>query len=784
MPKSYDPKKHLGVIVPRHGGTIYLDLTPKDPYDRQNVGPLDRSKYNIGPYSGPMPVQRPGPDLTHTTTIQGAALGETPTTTRPGFRSSELDPIEPMDEARLEKARLAFADFSDEYIRRALADITENISAWDMEPEARRAYVERGVKLGINISPKLLRASGVTDPRAKPTSKPEGDIEKELDTTVRGDAVREKDPYAGYATIRPGGDPIDGPEYRPETTNGGGPLARPLELDQQFNNAVNIIVKHYTEHGWSGSDDMVGELEQLLITVLENEGIKYGNREIFEAMGSMLSQLGSVDSRVMDLEGADAYSGSFVDWERDRIDLTVDDGPEIDYSSYGGIPTGYTKSPIPGAPPSGRGGQEVTRGEGPDIDVTQLPGYEEYRQFEGESTYADVGGVFDPALGRGVQNRKDAEAVFRWARGIAIGVFQDPRTGGWLKDGIPTTDEDRDEIILAQERDDWLGQAWQVHTASIDSQKAVQDAYNNSLRDNKREALERETTRKNDEHRFRRESELAQAESKAASLELRARHAREDESAKEEHDRRLDIIDQGHINNLALTERQHESSSLLLQRQFDIQYEMTTLEQQFKGEQANLDRSLEAANLIEARRASKSLEGLRQQEVDIQQRRVALDTFNSISQNPAMLYFAQQTGMLSQLGDIFGDGGDTLQGIMADIQESPANENIQEFARLSSFDQTINQFKLGAQQGVATKDVPGTLRGPSPGGRGILRPVPLDAPIQPGSASGGPFLGGPKLPSVGMELDVRTGDGGAVNPQKIPKSVPNPYGTVGIQGGF
>jgi hypothetical protein len=428
-------------------------------------------------------------------------------------------------------------------------------------------------------------------------------------------------------------------------------------------------------------------------------------------------------------------------------------------------------SASPGITNTGAPNNQVST-DNQDIDVTQLPGYEEYRQFIGESNYVDNGGVFDPALGRGVQNRKDAEAVFRWARGIAAGVFQDPRTGQWMKDGIPGV-ATIDEIKLAQERDDWLAQAWQVQTASIESQKAVQDAYNDTIRDRDRERLERKTDQIRFERKAKREDDLARVESRADKLELQARHLREDQAAEDEHERRLEMINQGHVNNLALTDRQNESSLLLLQRQFDIQYEITNLEQQFKSEQSALDRALEAANMDEARRASRALEGLRQQEVDIQERRVALDTFNSISSNPAMLYFAQQTGMLSQLGDIFGDGGDTLQGIMDDINESPANTNIQEFARMSSFDQTIEAFKAGAQTGVSTKDLPGVLRGQSPGGRGILRPVSLNTPIGPGSASGTPYdyLGGPQLPDVGLP------DGGAVNPQRVPGVVPNPYGT-------
>jgi hypothetical protein len=446
-------------------------------------------------------------------------------------------------------------------------------------------------------------------------------------------------------------------------------------------------------------------------------------------------------------------------------------GSAFDFS-VGGTPPGYTRTPSTATTPEGLITRGQTTTDTQDIDVTQLPGYEDYRQFIGESNYADNGGIFDPALGRGVQNRKDAEAVFRWARGIAAGVFQDPRTGQWMKDGIPGV-ATIDEIKLAQERDDWLAQAWQVQTASIESQKAVQDAYNDTIRDRDRERLERKTDQIRFERKAKREDDLARVESRADKLELQARHLREDQAAEDEHERRLEMINQGHVNNLALTDRQNESSLLLLQRQFDIQYEITNLEQQFKSEQSALDRALEAANMDEARRASRALEGLRQQEVDIQERRVALDTFNSISSNPAMLYFAQQTGMLSQLGDIFGDGGDTLQGIMDDINESPANTNIQEFARMSSFDQTIEAFKAGAQTGVSTKDLPGVLRGQSPGGRGILRPVSLNTPIGPGSASGTPYdyLGGPQLPDVGLP------DGGAVNPQRVPGVVPNPYGT-------
>jgi len=145
-----------GVIVPRYRGALYLDLTPEKSDDRQFVGPLDPSKYQLGSYQGPMPYQAPGPDATHTTTIQGAASGLTPTASVAGTRPSDATiaatgGTRETVSGRLAMARQDVAGFSNDQIRKAVADISANQGAWNDEPEVRQAYLEEARKRGIAV---------------------------------------------------------------------------------------------------------------------------------------------------------------------------------------------------------------------------------------------------------------------------------------------------------------------------------------------------------------------------------------------------------------------------------------------------------------------------------------------------------------------------------------------------------------------------------------------------------------------------------------------------------
>jgi hypothetical protein len=240
------------------------------------------------------------------------------------------------------------------------------------------------------------------------------------------------------------------------------------------------------------------------------------------------------------------------------------------------------------------------------------------------------------------------------------------------------------------------------------------------------------------EHGYTLGVDLARSQDALAELAQRQKNALIRLEAEQEDDlARIDREGQVLMERFRL---EHESRGLLMEREFEMRYEVEQLEQQFEAEQAALNRALEAEQLAEMRRASQVMEAIRQQENILRAREQKLNTFNLISQNPAMLYFAGQSGLLAQLGDVMGDGGAAIQAIMDNVNASAAVTNLQEFARMSGTEQGIEAFRLSAQTGVISRDLPGYLRGfaPTP----ILNPVPLTSPVTAGSplAGGGDFF--------------------------------------------
>jgi hypothetical protein len=230
---------------------------------------------------------------------------------------------------------------------------------------------------------------------------------------------------------------------------------------------------------------------------------------------------------------------------------------------------------------------------------------------------------------------------------------------------------------------------------------------------------------------------MASAElSPADKQRLQAEHQTSLALAQQQAAGQIAAIQEQTQGSLSTARLEHQSRAALQEQEYDLRFQIQQIEQAFAGQQAALDRALQAEDLIEVRRSNQVMEALQAQKNELQAKENQLGVYSLIADSPEMLFFAGQSGILEGLGDVMGDGGEAIQNIMNSINKMPAMDNLQQFSRLSGLEQGIEGMRLGALRGVSESDIPQFLRGQAP--RAILNPQDPNAAIGPGA---GPLFG-------------------------------------------
>jgi hypothetical protein len=224
--------------------------------------------------------------------------------------------------------------------------------------------------------------------------------------------------------------------------------------------------------------------------------------------------------------------------------------------------------------------------------------------------------------------------------------------------------------------------------------------------------------------------------SPARKEELKAEHQAALALAQQQAAGQIAAIQEQTQGSLSTARLEHQSRAALQEQEYDLRFQIQQIEQAFSGQQAALDRALQAEDLIEVRRSNQVMEALQAQKNELQAKENQLGVYSLIADSPEMLFFAGQSGILEGLGDVMGDGGEAIQNIMNSINKMPAMDNLQQFSRLSGLEQGIEGMRLGALRGVSEGDIPQFLRGQAP--RAILNPQDPNAAIGPGA---GPLFG-------------------------------------------
>ena len=126
---------------------------------------------------------------------------------------------------------------------------------------------------------------------------------------------------------------------------------------------------------------------------------------------------------------------------------------------------------------------------------------------------------------------------------------------------------------------------------------------------------------------------------------------------------------------IAATTKEYERALEIIDREAQINSELEIIRQEFKSEQARLDRSLERRELDEARRSSQEIERLRRQELSMQQEQFSIQILMSIMSNPGMLHTLGGNSLI----ELFGSSIDPemLSGLVdsSTISSEVANSN-------------------------------------------------------------------------------------------------------------
>ena len=150
---------------------------------------------------------------------------------------------------------------------------------------------------------------------------------------------------------------------------------------------------------------------------------------------------------------------------------------------------------------------------------------------------------------------------------------------------------------------------------------------------------------------------------------------------------------------------QMEAEKALLDRRYELDLDLREAELEFQSEQAGLDRALEMREIDEAVRHNQNLEILDAQRNALAKDQLKVDMVTQIANNPAFLFYAKSSGMLDILADALGgtdSANEMYDALVSFVPKDMSQLNIQEFNRLSSMEQSLQQFATSASQGLST----------------------------------------------------------------------------------
>ena len=172
-------------------------------------------------------------------------------------------------------------------------------------------------------------------------------------------------------------------------------------------------------------------------------------------------------------------------------------------------------------------------------------------------------------------------------------------------------------------------------------------------------------------------------------------------------------------NRLEVVSREANAQSNLMYYENQIQTERMNAQNEWQSLENDKLHFLENKRIDEAIASNQAQEEIAREQQQIERESQKLNLIMSISQNPALLFFMNQSGMLTAPGEtIMGeDVNDMISELTASID--PANmPNIQTYNALGEQEQARVRFRQAATRGVSPEGLENFLTGASPFTRG------------------------------------------------------------------
>ena len=302
---------------------------------------------------------------------------------------------------------------------------------------------------------------------------------------------------------------------------------------------------------------------------------------------------------------------------------------------------------------------------------------------------------------------------------FSIGAVAPGARGDFPRGGAQMTLTVDDLVAIRREQEtydwqtEWTGS---MINMALDSQKTawqtdIETAGQQQLEDLQRQFLTQQaevTSRYNQELEEVRAAESRKAE-RVRGEETRASLTHEftlrQTELEDEYNRAKGIAEQDRITMLERINVQMEAEKALLDRRYELDLDLREAELEFQSEQAGLDRALEMREIDEAVRHNQNLEILDAQRNALAKDQLKVDMVTQIANNPAFLFYAKSSGMLDILADALGgtdSANEMYDALVSFVPKDMSQLNIQEFNRLSSMEQSLQQFATSASQGLST----------------------------------------------------------------------------------
>ena len=172
----------------------------------------------------------------------------------------------------------------------------------------------------------------------------------------------------------------------------------------------------------------------------------------------------------------------------------------------------------------------------------------------------------------------------------------------------------------------------------------------------------------------------------------------------DEYNRAKGLAEQDRVTMIERIGKQMDAEKTLIDRQHELDIDLREAELEFQSEQSALDRALEQGQLDEVTRHNQNLEILDAQRNALAKDQLKVEMVSQISNNPAFLFYAKSSGMLDILADALGgsdSANEMYEALVGFVPADMSQQNIQEFNRMSSMEQSLQQFGIAASRGLS-----------------------------------------------------------------------------------